>query len=153
MGFAAVVAAHVGSEVADSGLARRPTLVQAQIGEGVIHIHTAVHPGGVGKHIGWVPQLQLFAKPYRDLIAVHRHVPGGQINHRLQADCAVVAEQVVEPTQQDGPDVVDPGHTTASSEGFFAEMDIDHSTGPRPIRIKRRWCDLQRLMGSHRAHG
>jgi hypothetical protein len=45
MGFAPVVAADVGSEVADPGLAGRATLIGAQVADGVIHIHAAASAG------------------------------------------------------------------------------------------------------------
>ena len=70
MGFVSVVAPNMWSEVADPGLPGRPTLVGAAIGDGVIQLHATAHPGRIGKHIGRVAQLQLFAKPRRDLIAV-----------------------------------------------------------------------------------
>jgi hypothetical protein len=53
----------MGSEVADPGLAGRPTLIGAEVGDGVIKIDAAAHTGGKRKHVGRVAQLQLFAEP------------------------------------------------------------------------------------------
>jgi hypothetical protein len=146
MGLASVVAADVGSEVADPGLAGRPTCIGTEVEDGVIHIHPAAHRGGIRKHISRAAELQLLPQPGRDLITVHRGVAGRQIDHRLQADPAAVAEQAAQPTQQHRADIFDPGDPGAGGEGFLAEMDIDHSAGPSPIRIKRRRDELQRPM-------
>src|SRR4029453_18348169 len=104
VGFVAMVTADVGSEVADPGLAGRPTLIRTEIRNRVILIHAAAHPGGIGEYISWVAQLQLFAAPGRDLITIHGGVSGGQIDHRLRADPSAVAEHHPQPTQQDRAD-------------------------------------------------
>jgi hypothetical protein len=77
VGFDPVVVAGVGSEVPDPGLAGRPTFVGAQVGDGVIDIDRAADCGGVGKYVGGVAQLELFPKPGRNFVAVHRGVAGG----------------------------------------------------------------------------
>jgi hypothetical protein len=76
VGLVAVVAADVGSEVADLGLAGRPALIETPIGDGVIQVQAAAHRSGVGEHISRVAQLQLFAKPGRDLITIDGNVSG-----------------------------------------------------------------------------
>ncbi len=93
--FVVVVAADVGSEVADSGLAGRAALVGPEVGDGVVKVDAAAHRGGIVKHIGGVAELELFAKPGGDFVAVDRDVSGGQIDHRFQADAARAAEQHV----------------------------------------------------------
>jgi hypothetical protein len=142
-GFDPMMVAGVGSEVSDPGLARRPTLVGAQIGNGVVHIDRAAHRVGVGKHIGVVPQLELFAETGGDFIAIDRDMAGGQIDYRLQADPAVVSEQQLQPAQQHRPDAFDPGDTGACGERLDVEMHIHDRPWSRPIGIKRRWQDLQ----------
>ena len=87
--------------------------------------------------------MELFAEPGGDFVAVHRCVAGWQIDHRFQADGAVIAEWGVEPVQQNGADVFDPGDAEASAEGFFAEVDVDDSTRPGPVGVERRRADLQ----------
>ncbi len=77
IGFVVVVAADVGSEVADSGLAGRPAAGGAEVGDGVIHVEAAAHRSGVGKHVGGVAELELFAEPGGDFVAVDREMPGG----------------------------------------------------------------------------
>src|SRR3954452_21689239 len=93
MGFQPVMEAHVRSEVADPGLARRPTLVRIEVGDGVININPPAHRGGVRKHIGRIAQQYLFAERSGDLVAVDRYVPRRQIDQRLQADAATLTEQ------------------------------------------------------------
>ena len=75
--FTIVMAPYVGSEVADSGLARWPAAVRAQIRDGVVDVGAAAHSGGVGKHISGVAQQDLFAQLRRDFVAVDRDVSGG----------------------------------------------------------------------------
>ena len=88
-----MVAAGVGSEVADSGLAGRPAVVGVEVGDGVIQVDSAADGGGVGKHISGVAQLELFPQRCWDLVGIDGEVSGGQIDHRLQVDAAAVAEQ------------------------------------------------------------
>jgi len=47
----------------------------------------------LAEHVGGVAELQLLAEPGGDFVAVDRGVSGGQVDHRLQVDPAVVAEQ------------------------------------------------------------
>jgi hypothetical protein len=47
----------------------------------------------------------------------------------------------VEPVQQHGADVFDPGRPGV--EGFFAEVDVDDSTRPGSVGVERRRADLQ----------
>ena len=54
----------------------------------MVNVDAAAHCGGVGKHIGGVAELELFAQPGRDFVAVDRDVSGGQVDHRFQADAA-----------------------------------------------------------------
>jgi hypothetical protein len=77
MSLQSVVAAGVGSEVADAGLAGRPTPVGAEVGSGVVKIDATAHCGGVGEHVGGIAQLRLFAEPRRYFVAVDRGMPGG----------------------------------------------------------------------------
>jgi hypothetical protein len=77
MRFQPVVVAGVGSEVADAGLAGWSALVGAEVGNGVIKLDQPAHCGGVGEHVGGVAELELFAEPGRDLVAVDRGVAGG----------------------------------------------------------------------------
>jgi len=94
-----VVVADLWAQVPDPGLARRPTLLHAQIGDGVVHVDGTAEPVCVGEDVGGVTQQQMFPQTRRDLIAIDRDMAGGQIDHRLQADAAVVPEQHVQPTQ------------------------------------------------------
>ena len=82
--FVVVVAACVGSEVADSGLAGRPALVGAEVGDGVVQVDAAVHGGGVGEDVGGVAELELFAESGGDFVAVDWGVPGGQVDDRFE---------------------------------------------------------------------
>ena len=93
--FQAVVVAGVGSEVADAGLAGRAALVGAEVGNGVVNVDQPAYCGGVGEDVGGVAEVELFAEPGRDFIAVDRGVAGGEVDHGFQADGAVVAEQGV----------------------------------------------------------
>ena len=77
MGFLIVMPAYARSEVADSGLAGRPTLRNTRIGDGVIHVDGTAHDIGVGEDVGGVAQQELFAQAGWDLVAVDRDVSGG----------------------------------------------------------------------------
>ena len=63
--FLAMVTADVGAEVAEPGLAGRPTLVWAQVGNRVVHVDGSADRGGVGEYVGGIAQQQLFAQPIR----------------------------------------------------------------------------------------
>jgi hypothetical protein len=49
----------------------------------------------------------------------------------------------VEPVQEHGADVFDPGDAETAAEGFFAEVHIDDGAGPGPVGVERRRADLQ----------
>jgi hypothetical protein len=68
-------------------------LVGAEVGDGVVKVDAAADCGGVGEHVGGITELQLFAEPGRDFVAVDRGMSGGQIDHRFQVDGAMLAEQ------------------------------------------------------------
>ena len=138
-----VVAADVGAEVPEPGLAGRPAAVRAQIRDGVINVDGSADRGGVGKHISRVAQLELFAEAGRDFVGVDWGVPGGQVDDRFQVDRTVVAEQQPEPVEQDRADVFDAGDAGAGGEGFAAEVHINHCAGPGPFWPERRRQDLQ----------
>ena len=138
-----VVAADVGSEVAEPGLAGRPAAVRAQIRNRVVYIDGSADGGGVGEHISGIAELELFAEAGGDFVGVDWGVPGGQVDDRFQVDRTVVAEQQPEPVEQDRADVFDAGHTGAGGEGFGAEVHIDHCAGPGPFWPERRRQDLQ----------
>ena len=72
-----MVAAHMGAEVADAGLAGRSAAVRAEVGDGVIKVCAAADCGGVGEHVGGVAELQLLTEPGGDFVAVDRGVSGG----------------------------------------------------------------------------
>ena len=131
------------SQVADPGLARRPTTVWTQITNGVIHIDLPGDCCGVGEHVSGVPELQVLPKPSRDLIAVHWGMTSRQIDHRFQVDHAAVPEHTAQPTQQHRTDIFDADHTGPVSERLGTEVDIHHSTGPGPVRIERRRLESQ----------
>ena len=76
-GFEPVMVADMWSEVSDPGLAERPTLVGAEVGDGVVKVDAAADCGGVGEHVGRVAELELFAEPRGDFVAVDRGVSGG----------------------------------------------------------------------------
>ena len=101
--FVVVVPTYVRSQVADPSLAGRPTLVRTEVGDGVIKIDAAAHRSGIGEHVGRVAKLELFAEPGRDLVAVHRGVSGGQIDHRLQTDLAGSPSSVRKRLSSTGP--------------------------------------------------
>ena len=75
------------------GLAGRPAVVWAEVGNGVVHVDRSAEGGGVGEHVGGVAQQQLFAEAGWDFVGVDGGVSGGQVDHRFQADLAVPAEQ------------------------------------------------------------
>jgi hypothetical protein len=50
MSLQSVVAAGVGSEIADPGLARRSASIGAEVGKGVIKLDLTTDCGGVGEH-------------------------------------------------------------------------------------------------------
>ena len=54
VGFVSMVAAGMGSEVADAGLAGWSTPVGVEVGDGVINIYRPGDCGGVREHIGRV---------------------------------------------------------------------------------------------------
>jgi hypothetical protein len=58
-------------------LAGRATLIGAEVGDGVVKVDAAGHRGGVGEHVGGIAQVELFAEPGRDFVAVDRSVAGG----------------------------------------------------------------------------
>ena len=76
-GFVPVMAPYVRSEVADPGLAGWPTLVGAEVGNRVIKIDPAAHCGGIREHVGGIAELQLFAEPRGDFVAVDGGMSGG----------------------------------------------------------------------------
>jgi hypothetical protein len=76
-GFDPVVVADVRSEVPDSGLARRATLIEADIGAGVVDVDGAAHRVGVGEYIGRIAQQDVFPEAGRDFVAVEWNVAGG----------------------------------------------------------------------------
>ena len=82
----------MGSEVPDPGLTGRPTLVGAQVGDGVIDIDRAADCGGVGEDIGGIAQQDLFAEAGGDFVCVDRGVAGSEVDHRFHADAAVITE-------------------------------------------------------------
>jgi hypothetical protein len=75
----------------------------------VVDIDRAADRGGVGEDVGGIAQQDLFAEAGGDFVAVHRCVASWQIDHRFRADGAAIAEWGVEPVQQNGADVFDPG--------------------------------------------
>ena len=117
---------------------RAVRLGRVEVGDDVIKVSPAAHRGGVGEHISGISELELFAEPGGDLVAVDRSMPSGQIDHRFQADGALVAEQGTLPTQQHRANVLHSGHAAAGGQGFLAEVNVDDCPGPRPVKIERR---------------
>ena len=98
-----VVAADVGAEVAEPGLAGRAAFVWAQVGDGVVEVDGAADGGGVGEHIGRVAQLQLFAEAGRDLVGIDWGVPGWQVDDRFQMDGAPPPSSIRSLPSKTGP--------------------------------------------------
>src|SRR5215218_6898548 len=129
---------YLRAEVAEPGLTGRPTFGWAQVGNRMVHIDAAADRGSVGEHIGGVAQQQLFPQSRGDLIGIDWGVPGGQVDHRFQADVAPLTEQQPQPAEQYRADVFDAGNTTTGGERFGAQMYIDHRPRPGPLRPERR---------------
>ena len=66
-----------GPEVAEPGLARRPSVVHGHIPFGVIKIHVLAETGPEGEDVGDLAGSDRGPQPRRDLIAVDRGDLGG----------------------------------------------------------------------------
>ena len=71
-GFGAVVSAGEWSEVADPGLAGWTAVVGWLVGGGVVQVAGAAGGGGVGEAVDRGDQVDGFADPGRDLVAIDR---------------------------------------------------------------------------------
>jgi len=96
MGFQVVVPSCVGSEVADSGLAGRSAVVGVEVGDGVVDVDSAGDGCGVGEDVGGVAEQNLFTQAGRDFVGVDGGVAGWEVDDGLQADGAVIPEQLLE---------------------------------------------------------
>jgi len=70
----------------------------------------------LAEHVGGVAELQLLAEPGGDFVAVDRGVSGGQVDHRLHADHAVLSEQGAESAEEHRADVFDSGDPCIGGE-------------------------------------